>query len=433
MNSSSHSKALAAIALTAVALVGAIVWAALSASSPAFLALLGAIFLVALAASAWLVLLGRSIGRISTVAARAAKGDMEARVVLLGDSGVVHELAMAVNRVLDINDAFLREATAAMEQVRQGRFLARHGERGLPGIYRVCAETIGAATTVMAERVDQNKRMAADFEARLKGVIDAVASAATELQATAETIAGTAETSSQRATAVAAASEQASTNVQTVAAAAEELSKSIAEISHQVQGSTSIANTAVDEARRTDGRVQALTETAQKIGEVVQLINDIASQTNLLALNATIEAARAGEAGKGFAVVASEVKSLATQTARATEDISAQVTAIQGATQEAVEAIRSIGSTIGRISEASTAIASAVEEQGAATQEIARNVQQAAAGTHEVSDNIAGVTTAAGETGAATTQMLSAAKELAGQAETLRRDVANFFEKAQAA
>ncbi|MGQ0663559.1 MAG: HAMP domain-containing methyl-accepting chemotaxis protein [Pseudomonadota bacterium] len=277
------------------------------------------------------------------------------------------------------------------------------------------------------------EKMAAAFEASVKGVVDTLSSASTELQSSAQAMSTTAEETQRQSTAVAAASEQASTNVQTVSAAAEELSSSITEISRQVAASTKIAGKAVEEAGRTNASVQGLAEAAQKIGQVVKLINDIAGQTNLLALNATIEAARAGEAGKGFAVVASEVKSLANQTAKATEDIAAQITAIQAATNTSVAAIKGIGATIAEINEIATTIASAVEEQGAATQEIARNVQQAAKGTGEVSSNIAGVTQAAGETGQAAGQVLGAAGELAKQSEKLRQEVDGFLANIRAA
>jgi methyl-accepting chemotaxis protein len=272
-----------------------------------------------------------------------------------------------------------------------------------------------------------------EFEAAAKGIVGAVSSSATELRNSAESMTGTAEQTSRQATTVAAAAEQATTNMQTVATAGEELTSSIGEIGRQVTHSTKVAGRAVDEARKTDAKVQGLVEAAQKIGEVVQLINDIAAQTNLLALNATIEAARAGEAGKGFAVVASEVKSLANQTAKATDEIAAQIGAIQSSTKDAVEAIKMIGKTIGEVSEIATTIASAVEEQSAATQEIARNVQQAAKGTGEVSSNIAGVTRAAGETGSAATQVLGASGELSKQAETLRLQVDGFLAKVRAA
>jgi len=283
------------------------------------------------------------------------------------------------------------------------------------------------------ERKEQMLKLANAFEEAVGGIVKSLSSAATEMQSSAQAMSSTAEETTRQATAVAAASEQASSNVQTVATAGEELSSSIAEIGRQVTQSAQIATKAVQEAGQTDQKVQSLAESAQKIGEVVQLITDIAGQTNLLALNATIEAARAGEAGKGFAVVASEVKSLANQTAKATEEIAQQIGAIQGATKDAVDAIKSIGMTIGEISEIATTIASAVEEQGAATQEIARNVQQAAKGTEEVSSNITGVTKAASETGTAAAQVLGAAGDLAKQAEMLRQQVDTFLSKVRAA
>ncbi|HTY69042.1 MAG TPA: HAMP domain-containing methyl-accepting chemotaxis protein [Alphaproteobacteria bacterium] len=298
---------------------------------------------------------------------------------------------------------------------------------------RLRADQEQAKARAEAEKRAAMNKMADEFESSVKGIVQMVSSASTELQTTAQSMSATAEETSRQSTAVAAASEQATTNVQTVASAAEELSSSIAEISRQVAESTRIAGQAVADADNTNAQVQALAEAAQKIGDVVKLINDIAGQTNLLALNATIEAARAGEAGKGFAVVASEVKSLATQTAKATEDISAQIKSIQGATTDSVRAIQGIGQTIGRINEIATTIASAVEEQGAATKEIARNVQQASAGTAEVSSNISGVTKAAGETGAASTQVLGAASELAKQSETLSAQVDGFIAKVRAA
>ena len=275
--------------------------------------------------------------------------------------------------------------------------------------------------------------MADGFEKSVMGVVESLSSAATEMQSSAETMSATADQTSKQATAVAAASEEATVNVQTVASSAEELSASIQEISRQVSQSNQIAQNAVGEAKQTNEKVEGLAEAAQKIGDVVNLINDIASQTNLLALNATIEAARAGDAGKGFAVVASEVKSLATQTGKATEEIGAQIAAIQAATGEAVEAIQGIGSTIGQLGEIATSVASAVEEQGAATREIASSVQQAAAGTQEVSGNITQVTQTASETQNSSGQMLDAAKELAQQGNVLRQEVDKFLQEVRAA
>lgn len=291
-------------------------------------------------------------------------------------------------------------------------------------------ESASAAKQQRAAGLDTLTRA---FELKAGELVGQVSAAATELQATAQSMTGTAGEATQQATTVAAAAEEASANVQTVAAAAEELASSITEISRQVAQSARVAGKAQADARRTDGVVQALAEGAQKIGEVVGLINNIAGQTNLLALNATIEAARAGDAGKGFAVVASEVKSLATQTAKATEEIARQIAQIQTATKDAVESIRSIGTTIGEISEIAGAIAAAVEEQGSATQEIARNVQQAATGTHEVSSNIVAVSQGANDTGAAATQVLGAAGELSRQAEQLRSEVGLYIMGVKAA
>ncbi|MES1152404.1 MAG: methyl-accepting chemotaxis protein, partial [Dongia sp.] len=284
-----------------------------------------------------------------------------------------------------------------------------------------------------AKRTQVIASLTENFDREATAVVKTVSSAATEMQATATSMTATAEETARQATAVAAASEEASTNVQTVASATEELTASISEITTQVTESTRIVSEAVNQANDTNARVQSLSEAAQKIGDVVRLINDIAGQTNLLALNATIEAARAGEAGKGFAVVASEVKTLATQTAKATDEIAAQVRSIQEATASSAEAIENITRTIGRVSEISTAIASAVEEQGAATQEIARNVQQAAVGTQEVSSNIVSVTEAAQHTGSAATQLLAGSNDLAKQAEVMRGEVEKYIAGIKAA
>ncbi len=265
------------------------------------------------------------------------------------------------------------------------------------------------------------------FERAISDALAALADAASDMRVTSETMSQAAERTSAQATTVAGASEQASMNVQTVAAAINQLSASINEIGRRVTDSATIAAKAVAEAAHTSQRIQGLAQAAERIGRVVELINGIANQTNLLALNATIEAARAGEAGKGFAVVASEVKSLANQTARATEEITQQISAMQGATQEAVQAIGLIDRTVGQISEIATAIASAVEEQGAATQEITRNTEEAAKGTAEVTETIAGVNQTAGETGAAAAQVLTMAGELGKRAETLRREVDGFL------
>jgi methyl-accepting chemotaxis protein len=279
-------------------------------------------------------------------------------------------------------------------------------------------------------RVDSITR---DFESLIGEIVATVSSASTQLEASAGTLTATADRAQQLTTTVAAASEEASTNVRSVASATEEMASSINEIGRQVQDSARMAGEAVEQARKTNDRVSELSKAAARIGDVVELINTIAGQTNLLALNATIEAARAGEAGRGFAVVASEVKALAEQTAKATGEIGQQITGIQTATQDSVNAIKEIGGTIEKLCEISSTIASAVEEQGAATQEISRNVQQAAHGTQQVSSNITDVQRGASETGSASSQVLAAAQSLSGDSNRLKLEVGKFLNSVRAA
>ena len=278
------------------------------------------------------------------------------------------------------------------------------------------------------ERKAALRQMADSFESQVGGVIQTVTSATVQLQASAKQMAANATETSAQATAVAAAAEEASSNVQTVASASEELSASINEISGQMERSRIVAGRAEDEARHTTSMIETLSENVAGIGQIVALINDIASQTNLLALNATIEAARAGEAGKGFAVVANEVKHLATQTAKATGEIAAKISAVQNGTADAVKAIGSITQVISEMGGISASVAAAVQQQTAATGEIARNVDQAAAGTQEVSRNIGAVEAAARETGHASSQISDSSAELSKQADMLKREVAHFLD-----
>jgi methyl-accepting chemotaxis protein len=284
-----------------------------------------------------------------------------------------------------------------------------------------------------AERATRMEAQITAFEATVRGALGNLQNSANAMQTTAQGMSDTAAQSNVLVSAVATAAEETSANVQTVSAGTEELSSSISEIGRQVVSSAQIAGKAVEEARATDATMQGLADNASRISIVVDLIQVIASQTNLLALNATIEAARAGEAGRGFAVVAQEVKSLASQTAKATGEIRTQIAGMQQVASSAVSAIRNIGGTIGEINEITTAIAAAVEQQGAATREIARNIQQAAGGTTEVSSNIAGVSTASAQAGSSAADVLSASDALRREAETLRAEVDAFLTNIRAA
>jgi methyl-accepting chemotaxis protein len=295
------------------------------------------------------------------------------------------------------------------------------------------ADAEAAKARADAERKRTMTEMADQFEASVGGIVKAVSGAAIELQTAAQSLSVSSSQTMQQSTIVAAASEQAAANVRTVAAAAEELSGSIREITRQVSSSAGVSQKAVKEADQTNDDVRGLSVGAQKIGTIVDLINDIAGKTNLLALNATIEAARAGEAGRGFAVVAQEVKALAEQTGKATAEISSQIASVQTSTDQAASAIGGIGKTIDEINNIATAIATAVEQQGAATEEISRNVDQAAQGTDEVTRNISGVRQAAEASSASAEQVLSAATALSSQSDELRSEVQKFLATVRAA
>jgi methyl-accepting chemotaxis protein len=304
----------------------------------------------------------------------------------------------------------------------------RTAEERLAAEAQAAAELRAASDREELAGKEAMHRLIAEFESAVGGIIKQVSTSATELEVTADGLAASADSTRQRSDVVASASEEASVNVQAVATATEQLAASVGEISKQVHSSSEIARYAVAQAHKTDQRVAALSTAANRIGDVVRLITAVAEQTNLLALNATIEAARAGDAGKGFAVVAQEVKALAGQTAKATEEIGSQISGIQSATVESVAAIKEIGETIGRIAEISSAISAAVEEQSAATREIARNVDEAAKGTSEVSANITDVNRHAGETGAASGQMLSAAQGLSRESNHLKAEMDRFLD-----
>ena len=383
--------------------------AAVAATATAETRVLWAFGLVALLLAVIAGLIARAVAAqvcgMTGVMTRLAGGDLEVEIPVRGKSNELGRMAGAVAVFRD--NARERRRLEAIQENEKAR--------------------------VEAERRRAMLELADEFERRIGGIVAMVSSAATELEASAQTLSASAEEASVQSTAVAGASEEATANVQSVAAATEELSATVHEVGNQVAHSAEIAAKASTEADATRSQVQGLSDAAEHIGSIIQLIEEIASKTNLLALNATIEAARAGEAGRGFAIVAQEVKGLANQTAQATAQIGAQVQAIQASTRLATEAISGIGRTIGEMNGIAGSIAAAVEEQGVTTQEIARNLGQAARGAADVSANITGVSTAAESSSAASGQVLDAAGELARQAAALRGAVEGFLHDVRAA
>ncbi|MCL2673501.1 MAG: methyl-accepting chemotaxis protein, partial [Alphaproteobacteria bacterium] len=346
-------------------------------------------------------------------------------VILTAIVGVL--LALSISKPITKMTETMHELAGGNKTVDIPSLGARDEIGDMAKAVQVFKENAIRVDNMAKEQKEAMLKVADDFDKSVGGIVSSVASAATELQSTAVGMSAIIEETGKQAAAGASASEQAAGNVQTMATAAEELASSVNEILRQVSESSNISKAAVKEVEATNQTMNTLSQSAVKIGEVVDLIKDIADQTNLLALNATIEAARAGEAGKGFAVVANEVKSLANQTGKATEEISTQVEDVQKIVQNAVEAINLITNTINRMSEISSAISAAVEEQGSATQEISRSAQHAAVGAQEISSNVNGISTGAQEAGKNSANVAEAASDLARMGESLRQQVTTFL------
>jgi methyl-accepting chemotaxis protein len=375
-----------------------------------------------------------AIRQIAEVCRQAAAGDLEPRIRDLGAGGELDDTRRAVNHLLDLTDAFVREAGASLTCASEGKFYRRVLVRGMLGCFRDGASTINRATHAMAEAEERLRTakadrlaLADDFEQAVKSVATHVAAASTEMRATAGSLVATADHTARQSVVVSQASAQASASVTTIASATEELSSTVAEIERQVAATSQATRGAVLEVDRASETMRGLGTASSQIGQVVSIITHVANQTRLLALNATIEAARAGAAGKGFAVVASEVKNLASQTAEATERIVQQVEAIQAATALAGQAITRVGGTIRKVDEIASTITLAVEEQRQATRDISLSIHQAAEGTREVSASIQSVTSATRETSEAASQVEEAAAELSKLSEELGGQVDRFL------
>ena len=365
-----------------------------------------------------------AIERAAGAADAAAKGELTARIRGIREDGSLGRLLWNINRLLDITEAFCKEADAAMQHANERKYYRSIIATGLRGDFARHARTINQSLAQMLRRDEEALAFA---EETVQTLVSSVTAAAAQLQSNVTRLAANMSEALDQATTAASDADGMSSNVQAVAAAVEELSASFCEITNQANRANHITNEAAAAARATDGTVRGLSEAADRIGDVLKLIGDIAAQTNLLALNATIEAARAGEAGKGFAVVAGEIKALANQTARATEEIATQIGQMQQACRATVDAIERIGKTVTHITETSTVVAGAVEEQTAVTQEITRNVGGAALGTASVSEAIATVRGAVAATSAQAGEMTAAVDHLFARSAALQEHLHSFI------
>ena len=373
----------------------------------------------------------RSMQTISGVLDRAARGDMESRVILLADGGELARLAKDANRVLDVTDAFVRESRATLGCIRDGKHHRRIIERGMVGTFGAASRTMNEAVDTVDNRLQGFVRVMSEFETTVGGVTGSLGDAVAGLSRSAETMRDNATDTEHRSTTIGASAEETSVTVATVAAATEELTASVEVIARQAEVAMSISEAAGHRVEESRAAIGDLTHAVSDIVEVVDLIRQVAEQTKLLALNATIEAARAGEAGRGFGVVATEVKALAGQTASATETIADRIQAVERRAQRCMAAIEGITGIVSEIAGAASAISSSVQEQGVATQEIARSMQMASTATDEVSANVTTVAEAAGATGRVANEVAGASGELADQTERLQDSVKRFLERAR--
>ncbi|MEO0035356.1 MAG: hypothetical protein RLZZ501_1379 [Pseudomonadota bacterium] len=424
-NSCSLSSARLALLLAALAAGGQLGFAAADGRwIEAAIALAGLVALVA--ALLWLGRTRRFVERASGVLGAAAAGRLDTRLIGLSDGGVVGQLEISINRLLDLTEVFTKEADAAMAMTAEGRYFRQILTEGMVGEFGDHARLINRALAEMERRSHEFTREATSVGDSIKQVTNVVAATATELEATARQMSHIATRTSEQSSTVSGAANNASRHVEEVASAAEQISAAIRDVSTRVQHSARTAQETMQVAGTTDTAINGLAEAAQKIGEVVDLINDIAAQTNLLALNATIEAARAGEAGKGFAVVANEVKHLANQTARATDEISGQIGGMRDATRQAVEAVRAIADKIRDINEESTGIAASTEQQSAAVATMSGSIRTVASDVQTVASTIAEVADTAGVATDAAGQVLAAAGDLAARTVGMNQDIDAF-------
>lgn len=373
---------------------------------------------------------GSAIARAREVCDAIAEGDFEARITNITEKGEVGELLHSINRMIDRMDSYIRESHACMDAVSEGKYYRLIIEKGLVGDFKSAAQSINLATYNFKKRSNSFAQLAGNFENSMETVLESVTSTVKELQTASGIMEVSSNTARQQATEVTSGAALASENMKGVATSTEELTSAIEEINRQVVQSGDITAEAVEKSKKMSSQIEGLSGASQRIGEVIKLINDIAEQTNLLALNATIEAARAGDAGRGFAIVAQEVKSLATQTAKATEDITAQIADVQNATSSAVLANEEIAQTIEQVKDIATSIAGSVEEQSSATREISRTVDDASVGTSDVSQGILRVSQATDETQGAVDSVLDAANKLSEQEivlQSLRDDMSDFL------